>query len=121
MDKDDKEMGELYDINEGIIEEGGEGERNTIIMGDGNSVFGVKSYRNVIGPRGLRRRNRRLQMFVDFGKEMDTNAWFKRYKRKLYSWKVPEDQNGRQFDYILVKQQFGSSVKDVQTLPGADI
>jgi hypothetical protein len=91
MDNDDKEMGNLYDIIEGIIEEGGEGETNIIIMGDGNCVFGVKSCRNVIEPRGLRRINRRGQMFVDFGKEMDTNTWFKRHKRRLYSWKVPED------------------------------
>jgi hypothetical protein len=55
-------------------------------------------------------------MFVDFEKEMDlfmTNTWFKRHKRRKYSWKIPGDQNRRQFDYILAKQQFGSSVKNV--------
>jgi len=63
-------------------------------------------------------------MFFDFEKEIDffiTNTWFKRHKRRLYSWKVQGDQTGRQFGYILVKQQFGRSVKDVQTLPGAGI
>jgi hypothetical protein len=63
-------------------------------------------------------------MFVDFEKETDffiTNTWFKRHKRSIYSLKVLGDHNGHQFDYILVKQQFGSSVKNVRTLPGADI
>jgi hypothetical protein len=71
MDKDDDKMEELYDIIEEIVEEVGEGKTNTIIKGDWNSVVGVKSYRNVIGPRGLRRRNQRGKMFVDFEKEMD--------------------------------------------------
>jgi len=34
MDKNDDEMGELYDINEEIIEENVEGETNTIITGE---------------------------------------------------------------------------------------
>ena len=59
MDKDDDKVGELYDIIEEIIEGVGEGVMNTITMGGGDwdYVVGVKSYRNFIGPRGLRRRN----------------------------------------------------------------
>lgn len=70
MDKGD-EMGELCDIIEEIIEEKLEGETNTIITGDWSSVVGVKSYRNLIGPRGLRRRNLRGQIFFDFEKEIE--------------------------------------------------
>jgi hypothetical protein len=68
LDKDGDKMRELCDIIEEIIEEDGEGETSTIIMGEWNSVVGVKSYRNIIGPRGLRRRNQRGQKFVDFEK-----------------------------------------------------
>jgi hypothetical protein len=50
-----------------------------------------------------------------------TNTWFKKPKRRLYIWKSPGDRSQYQLDYVLVKQRFRNSVKDVQTLPGADI
>ena len=49
-----------------------------------------------------------------------TNTWFKKPKRRLYTWKAPGDWSQHQLDYILVKHQFRNSVKDVQTLSGAD-
>ena len=42
-------------------------------------------------------------------------------KRRLYTCKAPGDWSRHQLDYILVKHRFRNSVKDVQTLPGADI
>jgi len=50
-----------------------------------------------------------------------TNTWFKKPKRRLYTWKAPGDWSQHQLDYILVKYRFRNSVKNVQTLPGADI
>jgi hypothetical protein len=50
-----------------------------------------------------------------------TNAWFRKPKRRLYTWKASGDRIRHQLDYILVKHRFRNSVKDVQTLPGADI
>ncbi|PNF29416.1 hypothetical protein B7P43_G07044 [Cryptotermes secundus] len=50
-----------------------------------------------------------------------TNTWFKKPKRRLYTWKAPGDWRRHQLDYILVKHRFRNSVKDVKTLPGADI
>jgi len=50
-----------------------------------------------------------------------TNIWFRKPKRKLYTWKAPGDRSRHQLGYILVKHLFRNSVKDVQTLPGADI
>ena len=35
------------------------GDTNNIIMGDWNSVVGDKAYRNIVGSRGLGRRNHR--------------------------------------------------------------
>jgi len=49
------------------------------------------------------------------------NTWFKKRKTKLYTWKSPGDRNRYQNDYILVKQRFRNSIRDVKTLPGADI
>ena len=39
----DDEVEELYDVIEEILEEDGEGDTNTIIMGDWNSVVGDES------------------------------------------------------------------------------
>ena len=59
-------MEELYDIIEEILEEDGKGDTNTIIMGGWNSVFEDESYRNIVGPHGLGRKNHRGQMFINF-------------------------------------------------------
>jgi len=45
----------------------------------------------------------------------------KKPKRRLYTWKAPGDWGRHQLDYILMKHRIRNSVKDVQTLPGADI
>jgi len=49
-----------------------------------------------------------------------TNTWFKKPKRRLNTRKARGDWSRHQLDYILVKHRFRNSVKDVQTLPGAD-
>jgi endonuclease/exonuclease/phosphatase family metal-dependent hydrolase len=56
----------LYGIIEEIIEEYGKRDPNTIIMGDWNSVVGDKSYRNIVGPHGLGRKNHRGEMLINF-------------------------------------------------------
>ena len=63
-------------------------------------------------------------MLIDFSKQHDLvvmNTWLKKRKTKLYTWQSPADRNGYQIDYILVKQRFKNSIRDVKTLPGADI
>ena len=63
-------------------------------------------------------------MLIDFCERnglIVTNTWFKKPVRKLYTWKAPGDWSRHQLDYFLVKHRFRNSVKDVQTLPGADI
>jgi exonuclease III len=49
-DYEDEEMEELYDRIEGILEEDGKGDTDTIIMADWNSVLGDKSNGNICGP-----------------------------------------------------------------------
>ncbi|PNF25412.1 hypothetical protein B7P43_G09171 [Cryptotermes secundus] len=63
-------------------------------------------------------------MLIDFCERnglIVTNTWFKKPKRRIYTWKAPGDWKRHQLDYILVKHRFRNSVKDVKTLPGADI
>jgi len=112
---EDDEVEELYGVIEEILEEDGKANTNTIIMGDWNSVVGDEPYRNIVGPHGLRKKNHRGQMLINFCERnglIVTNTRFK---------KAPGDRSRHQLDYVLVKHRFRNSVKDVQTLPGADI
>jgi endonuclease/exonuclease/phosphatase family metal-dependent hydrolase len=93
-------------------------------MGDWNSVVGDEPYRNIVIPHGLGRKNHRVQMLINFCERnglIVTNTWFRKPKRRLYKWKAPGDQSRHHLDYILLKHRFRNSVKDVQTLPEADI
>ena len=63
---EDDEVEKLYDTLEEILEEDGKGETNSIKLGDWNSVVGDESYRNIVGSRGLGRRNHRDQMLIGF-------------------------------------------------------
>ena len=123
-DHDVKEVEKMYDEIEGIIQTEGRGKVNTIIIGDWNSVVGQGSEGNVIGQYGLGKRNDRGEMLMQFCQRNNlivTNTWFKKRKTKLYTWKSPGDLHRYQIDYILVKQRFRGSIKDVKTMPGADI
>jgi exonuclease III len=123
---EDDEVEELYGIIEEILEEDGKGVTNTIIMGDWNSFVGDKSFRDIAGPHGLGRNNHRVQMLIKLSERNVlnvTNTWFKKPKRRLYEhrWKTPGDRSRHHLDYIIVKHRFRNSVKDVQTLPGAQL
>jgi endonuclease/exonuclease/phosphatase family metal-dependent hydrolase len=80
-------------------------------------VVGDKSYRNIVGPHALGRRN---QMLINLCERI-TNIWFKKPKRKFYIWKAPRNRSQHQLEYILMKHRFRNSMKDVQTMHGADI
>jgi hypothetical protein len=68
---EDDEVEKLYDIIEEILEDDVMGGTNTIFMGDWNSVVEDESYRNIVGPYGLGRKNHRGQMLIQFCEEMD--------------------------------------------------
>jgi hypothetical protein len=100
------------------------GETNTIIIGQWTCVVRDKAHHKTVGPYGLGWRNQRGQMHIDFCERngfVITNTWFKKPKRRLYTWKSPGERSRFQLDHVRVKQRFRNSVKDVQTLPGADI
>jgi exonuclease III len=93
---EDDEVEELYDVIEEILEEDGKGETNTIIMGNWSSEVGHKAHHNIVGPYGLGRRNQRGQMLINFCERnglVITNTWFKKPKRRLYTWKSPGDKS----------------------------
>jgi hypothetical protein len=82
------------------------------------------NHRNIVGPHGLGRKNQRGQMLINFCERnvlIVTNTWFRKPKRRLYTWKGPGDWSQLQLDYILVKHQFRHNVKYEQTLLVADI
>ena len=103
---EDGEVEELYDIIEEILEEDGKGDTNTTIMGERNSVVGDESYRNIVGTHGLGRENHRGQLFLNFCERnllIVTDTWFRKPKRRLYTWKAPGNRSRHQLDYILVE------------------
>jgi endonuclease/exonuclease/phosphatase family metal-dependent hydrolase len=119
----DDQVDEMYSITEEILEEERKCETNTIKIGDWNSVVGDKSHRNIAGPHGLGRISQRGEMLIDICERntlVITNIWCKKTKRRLYTWKAP-DQSQHQLDYILVKHQFRNSKMDVQAMHRADI
>ena len=63
---EDDEVEELYNINEEILEEDGKSDTNTILMGDWKSDVGDESYRYIVGPHDLGRKNQRGQMLINF-------------------------------------------------------
>ena len=90
----DDEVEKLYDTMEEIFEEDGKGYTNNIITGDWNSTVGDESYWNIVGLHGLGKQNQMGQMLIDFRERKVltvTNTWFKKPKRRLYTWKAPGD------------------------------
>ncbi|PNF37355.1 hypothetical protein B7P43_G17906 [Cryptotermes secundus] len=116
---EDDEVEKVYDTIEEILQEDGRGDTNSIILGDWNSIVGDEPYQNIVGSHGLGRRNHRGQMLIDFCERnglIVTNTWFKKPKRRIYTWKAPGDWKRHQLDYILVKHRFRNSVKDVKDI-----
>ena len=60
------------------------------------------------------------QTFTKYGLVI-TSTWFKKPKRKFYTWRAPGDRNRYQRNYILMKHLFRNRMKEVKSLPGADI
>jgi len=86
--------------------------------------LGSNHTKNIFGSHGLGRWNQSGEMLIDFFERnglIFANTWFKKPKRRLYTWRAPGNWSRHQLDYILVKHRFRNRVKDVQTLPGAGI
>ncbi|XP_026467839.1 craniofacial development protein 2-like [Ctenocephalides felis] len=121
---DEAQVEQIYEQIDEMLYQEGKGKVNVVIMGDFNAIVGKGSEKKIVGKYGLGRRNDRGNMLIDFCRRnnlMITNTRFKNRKTKLYTWKSPGDSERYQIDYIIVKNRFRNSVKDVKTFPGADI
>jgi hypothetical protein len=63
---EDDEVEELYGVIEEILDEDGKGNTNSIIMEDWNSNVGDETYRNIVGPHEVGRKNHKGQMLINF-------------------------------------------------------
>jgi endonuclease/exonuclease/phosphatase family metal-dependent hydrolase len=101
----------------------------SLVIGDFNAKVGSGRRSYIIGDYGLGDGNHRGERLYEFCQDMNmvvSNTWFKLPKRRLYTWKSPQDGTvhdvvRNQIDYILVGQRYRNSIKRVTTYPGADI
>ena len=76
-----------------------------------------------MGPHGLGTRNERGDALVEWCGEKElivTNTWFKQHKRRLFTWKSPDEKTRNQIDFILTNHRFRNAVRSCKTYPGAD-
>ena len=94
------------------------------IMGDFNARVGSGELGKAVGKYGLGSRDERGERLIQFCLKNNltvTNTWFNHHPRRLYTWIKPGDTGRSQIDFILMKQRFRNTVKNVKTYPGADI
>ena len=94
-----------------------------IVMGDFNAKIGEGRQNQTVGPHGLGTRNERGDALVEWCGEKElivTNTWFKQHKRRLFTWKSPDEKTRNQIDFILTNHRFRNAVRSCKTYPGAD-
>ena len=108
----DEEVEEIYEQMKDKM--GGLSNRKyTIILGDMNAVVRQNSDGLVVGNHGLGTRNDRGRLLIEFcrkNKLCIMNTWFKQPKRRVYTWKAPEDGNRYQLDHSIVQNRYKNSV-----------
>jgi exonuclease III len=68
---EDDKVEELYGVIEEILEEDGKGNKNTIIMGDWNSVVGDEPCRNIVRPHRIKKKITEVKCLLTSVKELD--------------------------------------------------
>ena len=95
-----------------------------IVMGDFNAKIGEGEDSECgIGPYGLGKRNDRGDMLADFSQANGltiTNTCFKQPHRRRYTWISPGDRYRNQIDYIMINNEWKSSVINATSRPGVD-
>ena len=95
-----------------------------IVMGDWNAKVGSESTPGITGKFGLGTPNERGQCLKQFCAEnglVISNTFFQQSPRRTYTWKSPGDLYRNQIDFILIRNRFKNSIKQIKTYPGADI
>ena len=78
---------------------------------------------SVAGPYGLGEGNERGEIFTEWCKQNEfciMNTWFKRHKRRLYTWISPDKQTRNQIDYICINKRFRNAINQSVTKPSVD-
>lgn len=96
-------------------------------MGDFNAKIGETQQdthlRSVVGNYGSGVRNERGKALIDFCAVNGlyiANSHFKHHVRRLYTWRSPDGRTRNQIDYILIRERWRTSMRDVKTYPGFD-
>ena len=90
------------------------------IIVDWNAKVGSQEIPGVTGKFGLGVQNEAGQRLIEFCKEnalVIANTHFQQYKRRLYTWTLPD---GQLIDYILCSQRWRSSIQPSKTRLEAD-
>ena len=83
----------------------------------------VKKIPGITVTFGLGVQNEAVQRLTEFRQEntlVIANTLFQQYKRRLYTWTLPDGQHQNEIDYILCSQRWRSSLQSTKTRPRAD-
>ena len=126
-DKSDEEIESFYNDLHSITRTLKKEDMN-LIMGDFNAKVGSSRIDGVTGGFGLGETNERGMTLIDFCRAEEftiKNTFYKLHPRRLYTWKSPQDAEGRivrnQIDYLLINKRFQNSMTRAAAYPGADI
>lgn len=126
-DKPDEEIELFYDNLQSVLSSTKTRDA-TIIIGDFNAKIGKGRCDKYVGEYGLGTRNERGDRLLEFCQTNNyiiTNTFYKLPKRRLYTWKSPQDTKDRpirnQIDYFLINERYRNGVKSVKAYPGADM
>ena len=84
------------------------------IIGNWNAKVGSQETSGVTGKFGLGVQNEAGQMLIEFCQDnalVIANTLFQQHKRRLYTWRSPDDSHQNQIDYILCSQRWRSSIQ----------
>ncbi|XP_072025155.1 craniofacial development protein 2-like [Amphiura filiformis] len=107
-DYEDVEVEEFYeDIDKAIKDNKG---KYTIVMGDLNAKVGEckNGEESILGKFGVGERNRRGEMLLEFAAEQKliiANTFFKKDKKRYWTWESPNGVTRNQIDFILCSQK----------------
>ena len=93
------------------------------IIGVWNAKVGCQEISGAMGKFGLGVQDEAGQRLIEFCQEntlVIANTLFQQHKRRLYTWTSLDGQYRNQFDYILCRQRWRSSIQSAKTRPGAD-